>query len=831
MDDTEGDITWAVIDGNGQIVLNDTDFDNNGADITIPAQTSLTVTYMFVRLPIATDSSTVRLWDSYGGTAFQGNHWTTLDAEGVTKGTLDETTYQYGFVGWNLDQTVAVELKLQKRETLAASRFDGELGGEALRLARQDSRFEALEHLTRDLHVNAAQVVYTDAADSEGDLYQVLTADATTLTDANFNSNGSGIQIPNNQNADTNIYVRLPAAADHTIYQITFDGREARKGHTWTTVTGPDTTTYQYWFVYTVNNFGFSNVQLEKRTTLESTTYMGDGAIPAGGTAGQALTKSSNADYAVGWETVSGGGAGGPDATARNAAAAAQATADAALPKAGGTMTGALTLSGAPTTNLHAATKKYVDDNAGGSGEANNLPDPPAAGATDIKYALVVDTDGVDSWEEDLTRNFAEFATLPSVDDFNLDDIIGYNDRLYKLATTSADSANLYEATVGRTNLHIGDVYWRGVAGSQSPNGFSTDGGFSANPDNAVIMVMASSDRHMRVIVKQSVFESFKGSSFATTDKLHITLALESGDTDMVLLNYYSAYERETHYLIFQARHASNNYNLYDETAGNNMGFTLRVGSSTGNLFAHAVSVLHWLEWPSDPNQSDAGTALALAQANKARLDALDAAVDGNAMPIHEVTYDDTTALLAPLAGSAGDNAVETTYTDVQRGDLLVFDWTKCEHLNDHSEHVVPGSTTDAGRMYVAVDQFNNVEWDGEFIYAVDRAIQDNGSADTLNSWIVGTIQWNAPNLTFGLHLQQGGTRTNRNLKAQAGFSLRMRVFRNTSPALATSGSLAAQVVALTAQLDGLTFSVLTDAEYTALATKDEDTIYFTTAT
>jgi hypothetical protein len=34
---------------------------------------------------------------------------------------------------------------------------------------------------------------------------------------------------------------------------------------------------------------------------------------------------------------------------------------DTYLPKAGGTMTGALTLSGAPTTDLHAATKAYVD--------------------------------------------------------------------------------------------------------------------------------------------------------------------------------------------------------------------------------------------------------------------------------------------------------------------------------------------------------------------------------------------------------------------------------------------------------------------------------------
>lgn len=47
---------------------------------------------------------------------------------------------------------------------------------------------------------------------------------------------------------------------------------------------------------------------------------------------------------------------------AKSAADAAQATADAAMPKAGGTFTGPVTLNGAPTSDLHAATKKYVDD-------------------------------------------------------------------------------------------------------------------------------------------------------------------------------------------------------------------------------------------------------------------------------------------------------------------------------------------------------------------------------------------------------------------------------------------------------------------------------------
>lgn len=37
----------------------------------------------------------------------------------------------------------------------------------------------------------------------------------------------------------------------------------------------------------------------------------------------------------------------------------------------GDTMTGLLTLSGAPTADLHAATKKYVDENSGGGGTSD----------------------------------------------------------------------------------------------------------------------------------------------------------------------------------------------------------------------------------------------------------------------------------------------------------------------------------------------------------------------------------------------------------------------------------------------------------------------------
>ena len=53
-------------------------------------------------------------------------------------------------------------------------------------------------------------------------------------------------------------------------------------------------------------------------------------------------------------------------ATAVSTANTAKNTADAALPKAGGTMTGDLILNGAPTANNQAATKAYVDSKSGG---------------------------------------------------------------------------------------------------------------------------------------------------------------------------------------------------------------------------------------------------------------------------------------------------------------------------------------------------------------------------------------------------------------------------------------------------------------------------------
>ena len=411
-----------------------------------------------------------------------------------------------------------------------------------------------------------------------------------------------------------------------------------------------------------------------------------------------------------------------------------------------------------------------------------------------------------------------DFDDLPDVTTHEENDLIASEDSFYKLAITDDTVPNLFEGDVGRDvfNNTAGER-WRGISNSQSPNGFSTDGEFTANPSNTLSLLLASSDRHIRVAMKRSVYEAAKGSAFNASDNIALKVTMADGTTtDEAVMAYYNQYVRnangvDTTYIIWQHRHPTANYNLYTEDAGNAIKiefFTVTgdpPAATTTPLLTHAAAMKHWIHWPtSDDPSSDARSALNLAQANKARLDALDAHVDGTATPLHTQTYDENTAIVAPLAGDAGDFAISETFSGVLTDDLLVVDWTKCDHLNHHDEHVLPGSDTDAGRMYFYPSNFDGDEWDGEVLYGLERALQDNGAPDELNSWIVTSITYSGSSLTFGLHLQQGGPRTNRNLKPRPGYSVTLRVFRNTDVTVATEGSLHSEVVALQDRADTL---------------------------
>jgi hypothetical protein len=108
------------------------------------------------------------------------------------------------------------------------------------------------------------------------------------------------------------------------------------------------------------------------QTTAEAAQTTANDALPAseaGPLATQAGSSPVNAvENALGYTPPQIGTTAG---TARDAAAAiaaesaAQTTANNALPLAGGTMTGVLTLAGAPTAPLQAATKAYVDGSNG----------------------------------------------------------------------------------------------------------------------------------------------------------------------------------------------------------------------------------------------------------------------------------------------------------------------------------------------------------------------------------------------------------------------------------------------------------------------------------
>ena len=86
------------------------------------------------------------------------------------------------------------------------------------------------------------------------------------------------------------------------------------------------------------------------------------------------------------------------------------------LPLAGGTLTGALTLNAAPTVDLHASTKKYVDDTAFSSA-AGNLP---AQGGNSGKYLTTNGT--VASWGTvDLTPYLTSATAASTYQPLNAD--------------------------------------------------------------------------------------------------------------------------------------------------------------------------------------------------------------------------------------------------------------------------------------------------------------------------------------------------------------------------------------------------------------------------
>lgn len=117
------------------------------------------------------------------------------------------------------------------------------------------------------------------------------------------------------------------------------------------------------------------------------------------------------------------------------------------LPLSGGTLTGALTLSGAPTANLHAATKKYVDD------AVDALPEP-------MVFKGSVGTDGTTTW-----------ANLPAA-------AAGNEGWTYKVITAHTAETGKPAAEVGDTIISTGSE-WVVIPSGDEPKGTVTSVGIS----------------------------------------------------------------------------------------------------------------------------------------------------------------------------------------------------------------------------------------------------------------------------------------------------------------------------------------------------------------
>ena len=261
----------------------------------------------------------------------------------------------------------------------------------------------------------------------------------------------------------------------------------------------------------------------------------------------------------------------------------------------------------------------------------------------------------------DTTDPLVDLSKLPDADDFEVGRMIAVNNQFYLNSDTDHTVENLFQGTIGRERFAtFSNEVWRGIANSQSPNGFTTDGGWTANPNNAVSIMIADNERHIRVGMKKSVYEAAKGSAFATDDKIAIKVTFPGdGDKDEAVLAYYNQYTREETYILWQHRHASSNYNVYTADAGE--AFTLEFftvdgdgNATTTPLLTHTTNAKHWVEWQPD-SSAQAGRNLADILELDLRMGAVESAIAAGADTPSVLLDRDAVAILDTLPDPASD--------------------------------------------------------------------------------------------------------------------------------------------------------------------------------
>lgn len=187
-------------------------------------------------------------------------------------------------------------------------------------------------------------------------------------------------------------------------------------------------------------------------------------AITAAGTA--ADTKVSTAVAALTKSSVGLANVDNTADTAKPVSTAQQTALNAKLNLAGGTLTGALTLSGAPTSDLHAATKLYVDGLAAGI----NFHQPVvAATAENLAGTYNNGTSGAGA-----TLTSASNASIGTIDGVS----VSVGNRILLRAQTDATQNGIYTIT----NVGSGSAPWqitRATDADNNPSGELATGDFT----------------------------------------------------------------------------------------------------------------------------------------------------------------------------------------------------------------------------------------------------------------------------------------------------------------------------------------------------------------
>ena len=217
----------------------------------------------------------------------------------------------------------------------------------------------------------------------------------------------------------------------------------------------------------------------------------------------------------------------------------------------------------------------------------------------------------VDGWKQTAQvqiadeQHLVDLDALPSLEDYEDDDIVIVEGDTYKRATTHATQTDLFEGKVSDARFHNGRS-WRGAGNRDAPSGLTGLGAFSSNFDNVVALIAASSDNEIQLVVSKAAYEREKGADVQQGDSLGVSLSYPgSSATDTATLIYRDTYTaRDGEYLTFWAA-AGAPYDMYRVSSGR--GFHLKIlNPSDGTaFFTHSNNAAHWLAWEFAAEQAN----------------------------------------------------------------------------------------------------------------------------------------------------------------------------------------------------------------------------------